>query len=326
MQFSRQQMLRRHVTNVLLESSWQYPVTQFRNNCDKNIFSSGLGVDLPSNMSFPPHLNRPQIGIPPLPPGIPPPQFAGFPPAGPPVTPMIPVHMGIMTQTPTVLVPTSVSVVSKPPVPKKDLPLPRPKEPEEMGGPTTTVFVGNISERASDMLIRQLLSKCGLVLSWKRVQGASGKLQAFGFCEYKEPESTLRALRLLHDLQIGDKKLLVKVDAKTKAQLDEFKAKKKSTNGTAKTGDTGDDEEEVLDEETKRRDQIVKVAIDGLIREYAKDLNAPSQDEESLRRKKKKEKKEEEDINTIDIEEDKRDLISREINKFRDTHKRSYGD
>ena len=28
-----------------------------------------------------------------------------------------------------------------------------------------------------------------------------------------------------------------------------------------------------------------------------------------------------EDINTIDIEEDKRDLISREINKFRDTHK-----
>lgn len=49
----------------------------------------------------------------------------------------------------------------------------------------------------------------------------------------------------------------------------------------------------MLDEETKRRDQIVKVAIDGLIREYAKDLNAPSQDEDSLRRKKKKEKKEE---------------------------------
>lgn len=54
---------------------------------------------------------------------------------------------------------------------------------------------------------------------------------AFGFCEYKEPESTLRALRLLHDLQIGDKSLLVKVDAKTKAQLDEWKAKKKTTNG-----------------------------------------------------------------------------------------------
>lgn len=41
----------------------------------------------------------------------------------------------------------------------------------------------------------------------------------------------MRALRLLHDLQIGDKNLLVKVDAKTKAQLDEWKAKKKTVNG-----------------------------------------------------------------------------------------------
>lgn len=55
-------------------------------------------------------------------------------------------------------------------------------------------------------------------------------LQAFGFCEYKEPESTLRALRLLHELLLGDKKLLVKVDAKTKAQLDEWKAKKRGAN------------------------------------------------------------------------------------------------
>lgn len=54
---------------------------------------------------------------------------------------------------------------------------------------------------------------------------------AFGFCEYKEPESTLRSLRLLHDLQIGEKSLLVKVDAKTKAQLDEWKARKKTANG-----------------------------------------------------------------------------------------------
>lgn len=116
----------------------------------------------------------------------------------------------------------------------------------------------------------------------------------------------------------------------------------------------GGDEEEVLDEETKRKDQLVREAIDGLMREYAAELNAPSQDEESQRRKRKKEKKEEvqpylvtfcvkkwykfkylflmfflqcfffsvqDDINTIDIEEDKRDLISREISKFRDTHK-----
>lgn len=69
---------------------------------------------------------------------------------------MIPVHVGIMTSTPTVMM-SSVPVVSKPPVPKKDLSAVQSKASEE-SGPTTTVFVGNISEKASDMLIRQLLA------------------------------------------------------------------------------------------------------------------------------------------------------------------------
>lgn len=50
----------------------------------------------------------------------------------------------------------------------------------------------------------------------------------------------------------------------------------------------------MLDEETLRRDQVVKGAIDVLIREYASELNAPSQDPDSQpRNKKRKEKKEE---------------------------------
>ncbi|XP_077568208.1 RNA-binding protein 25b [Stigmatopora nigra] len=258
-------------------------------------------------MSFPPHLNRPLLP----PPGMPP-QYAGFPPGAP----MIPVHMGIMTQSPVIV--SSMPVVSKPPVHRKDIYL---RMKDEEAGPTTTVFVGNISEKASDMLIRQLLAKCGIVLSWKRVQGASGKLQAFGFCEYKEPDSTLRALRLLHELHIGDKSLLVRVDPKTEAQLDEWKAKKKSANGKI-VSDNGDDQEEVLDEETKKKDQIVQGAIDGLMREYADELSAPSQDEDALRRKRKKDKKDEDDLNAMDMEDDKRDLITREISKFRDTHKK----
>lgn len=69
---------------------------------------------------------------------------------------MIPVHVGLMTSTPTVMVPP-VPVVSKPAVPKKDIAAMRAKDGDE-SGPTTTVFVGNISEKASDMLIRQLLA------------------------------------------------------------------------------------------------------------------------------------------------------------------------
>uniref|UniRef100_A0A8C1J5J4 RNA binding motif protein 25a n=1 Tax=Cyprinus carpio TaxID=7962 RepID=A0A8C1J5J4_CYPCA len=225
--------------------------------------------------------------------------------------------VGMMPPSPAVLVQTAMPVVHKL---SKDSFGTRNKDSEEgtgnNTGPTTTVFVGNISEKASDMLVRQMLAKCGLVLSWKRVQGASGKLQAFGFCEYKEPESTLRALRLLHELQVGDKKLLVKVDAKTKAQLDTWKASQRRRNGAK-----DEEEEEVLDEETKRRDQMVKGAIDSLIREYSSELSASSQDAEAHQRKKRKEKKED-DINAMELEDDKRDLISREISKFRDTHKK----
>ena len=71
------------------------------------------------------------------------------------------------------------------------------------------------------------------MINWKRVQGADGKLQgrglvqtstthvrcfkfinnffylAFGFCEYVDPETGLRAIRLLHDLSFGDKNLVV---------------------------------------------------------------------------------------------------------------------
>lgn len=233
---------------------------------------------------------------------------------------MIPVHMGVVAPNPTVLVSTPITIVQKPVLSKKEPDAAKSNDTQD-SGPTTTVFVGNISDKVSDLLVRQLLAKCGVVLSWKRVQGASGKLQAFGFCEYKQPESTLRALRLLHELHLGDKKLLVKVDAKTKAQLDEWKANKSLNGETASEPENG--EEEALDEKTLHLDQDVKAAIAALLREYATELTTTSQDDDSpSRNKKRKEKKEEADISAIEIEDDKRDLISREISKFRDTHKK----
>lgn len=114
------------------------------------------------------------------------------------------------------------SIISKPPMLDEkpaDHPVPYPTP----SGPPVTVFVGNITERWPDGMIRQLLATCGQVLNWKRVQGASGKLQGFGFCEFNGPDAGLRAVRLLHELEVGDKKLVVKVDAKTQSLLEEFK-------------------------------------------------------------------------------------------------------
>ncbi len=57
-----------------------------------------------------------------------------------------------------VLVPTTIAVAQKPMVTKKEPGTIRGKDADDSGGPTTTVFVGNISEKASDMLVRQLLA------------------------------------------------------------------------------------------------------------------------------------------------------------------------
>lgn len=56
-----------------------------------------------------------------------------------------------------VLIPTTVALVQNPVSIKREPNL-RSRDPEGSGGPTTTVFVGNISEKASDMLVRQLLA------------------------------------------------------------------------------------------------------------------------------------------------------------------------
>lgn len=51
-------------------------------------------------------------------------------------------------------------------------------EKPETVGPVITVFVGNISERAPEPMIKKILAAVGTVISWKRVS-------TFGFCEYE---------------------------------------------------------------------------------------------------------------------------------------------
>lgn len=119
----------------------------------------------------------------------------------------------------------------------------------------TTVFVGNITDKANDSLVRQILlvnceinstndisiycpflevwlycwMETGTECIWKAsryctcimflhycmywpapqlVFTASFNV-AFGFCEYSDPECTLRAMRLLNNFKLGDKKLVV---------------------------------------------------------------------------------------------------------------------
>lgn len=73
--------------------------------------------------------------------------------------------------------------------------------------------------------MKKLMGACGVFSQWKRVLGSNGKLQSFGFCDFYDQESSLRAMRLLNGFKLGDKSLVVKVDAKTRALLDDYENK-----------------------------------------------------------------------------------------------------
>ncbi|KYQ49022.1 RNA-binding protein 25 [Trachymyrmex zeteki] len=192
---------------------------------------------------------------------------------------------------------------------------------ERESGPPVTVFIGNIMDRAPDVMIRHILGACGHVLSWKRVQ-------AFGFCEYAGPDAGLRAVRLLHDMEIGTKKLVVKVDAKAKVVLDQFKAerRKKLRGGqsplqdeTPSEGADGEEGEDYMDEGMRVVDADALTRINQIIAEHAADLEmaqvAPEEHQTKMVAKSL-------NLDETEIEESKRDLITREIGKFREVMKK----
>ncbi|KAF9781792.1 hypothetical protein BJ322DRAFT_1144605 [Thelephora terrestris] len=98
------------------------------------------------------------------------------------------------------------------------------------------VFIGSISGGISDAFLNDLLSSCGATQPLKRLITPAGKPQGFGFCDFQDPDGALRALELLNGVELPaledgcvNKKLLVKVDEKSKAFLDAYQAQKMKT-------------------------------------------------------------------------------------------------
>ncbi|XP_033210476.1 RNA-binding protein 25 isoform X2 [Belonocnema kinseyi] len=269
-------------------------------------------------MSYP---GQPPMGIPGMPPM---PYMVGGPPPIMPIMPhMIPTPVSAMqTSAPAVRYPrnnnnNTTNQQPPPPPPRHEAP---PRRRERETGPPVTVFVGNIMDRAPDVMIRHILGACGHVLSWKRVQ-------AFGFCEYAGPDAGLRAVRLLHDMEIGNKKLVVKVDAKTKVVLDQFKAerRKKLRGGQSplqdeSTGENadGDDGDDYMDEGMRVVDSDALTRINQIIQEHTSDIEMAQSAPEHQAKVSTKQL----NLDDAEIEESKRDLITREIGKFREVMKK----
>lgn len=73
-----------------------------------------------------------------------------------------------------------------------------------------SVFVGNIPYEATEDKLREIFSQVGPVVSFKLMHDReSGKPKGYGFCEYKDQETALSAMRNLNAFEIGGRPLRV---------------------------------------------------------------------------------------------------------------------
>jgi RNA-binding protein 25 len=226
--------------------------------------------------------------------------------------------VGLLPSPVGITVPTGVASVSAAPVRKVREPpiIPAPQTNGQSDsslrkplGPPVTVFVGKISEKVPDSLLRQMLSKCGFINVWKRVDGADGKLQTFGFCEFADPESATTAIRVLNGFDLCGKSLNVKADAKADKIMEEYLKNRKARNeeGSNESGTP-------LEEEIIKKDTEIKKQLQQLLKDQ--NLDVTNEDDKTKSTEAKSA-----DLDDMELEEDKRVIINREIDKFRDTYK-----
>ncbi|XP_040155710.1 cleavage stimulation factor subunit 2-like [Anopheles arabiensis] len=86
----------------------------------------------------------------------------------------------------------------------------RNHDPGIMDKSMRSVFVGNIPYDATEEALKEIFCEVGLVLSMKLVYDReTGKPKGYGFCEYKDKETALSAMRNLNGYVFGGRPLRV---------------------------------------------------------------------------------------------------------------------
>ncbi|KAJ1620293.1 hypothetical protein T492DRAFT_555088, partial [Pavlovales sp. CCMP2436] len=68
-----------------------------------------------------------------------------------------------------------------------------------------TLYVGKIPDSVDDATLKRVLEACGMIISWKRPSDPiTGKMKAFGLCEFRSGAHASRAIRVLAPLTLQD--------------------------------------------------------------------------------------------------------------------------
>ena len=73
-----------------------------------------------------------------------------------------------------------------------------------------TVFVGNLPWDVNEQQLRGLFADCGQVVAFRLVTDVNtGKMKGYGFCEYRERESAVTAMRTLNGREVNGRNIRV---------------------------------------------------------------------------------------------------------------------
>uniref|UniRef100_A0A8C4NBE0 PWI domain-containing protein n=1 Tax=Eptatretus burgeri TaxID=7764 RepID=A0A8C4NBE0_EPTBU len=132
-----------------------------------------------------------------------------------------------------------------------------------------------------------------------------------------EDETKEEALKVTEKDLNDEKQVRTETESKGEGENEEDEEKDEKEGKEEKEEKEDTDQ---LDEETRKKDEALQVGLQVLISEHAAELSGDSADSMAARRRRRDRK--DGDLEAMGLEDEKKDLITREISKFRDTHKK----
>lgn len=87
-----------------------------------------------------------------------------------------------------------------------------------------TIFICNISPSLPDSFIKRILDQCGKVNTWRRALGVKNEPYDFALVDFATPVDALRALRVIPQIIILEKRWFATVDKDRRLDLDSYES------------------------------------------------------------------------------------------------------